>query len=446
MYDLILAVCAFALFAVLLGGIASAAKNGPGDVLLLFSVVTALFFGLRPLILLLGLDRPFPDYLFLESEVNGVIARTLLGGSLFLMFVIAGLVLVSSSTKRGWAPFFVPSPPDPRRMVVATLVLTGIAGLISAALLARYGSVGGLIAAAKQEKDLAGMFILRVFPAVGAVTALASFLEMRGRGIGVGRWWLLAASLLNAWFVFLWGSRSVFVVVAALLVFGLGKATKVSSTTLLRIVLAAVLVLAAASGLRVVRDTLAQGEVQEVYATASPARQFTLGVNAVQFDAAMLAFRDWPADYRYRRGEDFAAGALGVIPRRLWTDKPEGIAPGKWFRQVYEPGKVNGWPMGSTAIWYLNFGWPGIAFGGFVSGALLGAIWRRQSISPAGGWNLAVAMVTSVYVLDSGVHSESLVRFVVWLVPLTVIAKYISPRGSPQSDAQPAPPSLRMYS
>jgi hypothetical protein len=249
--------------------------------------------------------------------------------------------------------------------------------------------------------------------------------------------------------VFLWGSRSLLVVVAATMVLGLGRrgvrgtGWRLSGLgrwqIVLRLTAAALLVIAIAGGLRIARDTLINGEVQDVYAQAGPARQVSLSLNATYFDAAMLAARDWPESYEYRYGEDFVTGVLGLVPRVLWQGKPDAIAPGVWFRQVYEPEKLNGWPMGAAGLWYLNFGVLGLVLGGMLSGAFLGCLSTAQLRRPDNGFNTAVAVAVGIYVVGLGVDSDLLVRCVLWLLPLWAIGRFVSPGSGASPQFDPAP-------
>lgn len=408
--------------------------QGPGDVVLLFLLGFGLFYGFRPLMFVLGLDEPFPEELFDAGESAELLTKTLLGLTLYLALVLLGIAAVTQSRSRGFGPFFVPREIDLRRAMQVVVVLTGLATLLSAYLVARYGGVGGVITAAKVEKALAGMYLLRTIPAVGAVVATATFIDARKRP-EVSRlvaYLALVCAIANGFYVFLWGSRSVLVIVGATLILGLRKRQPQRSVAerqqvALRLGLAALLVIGAASGARIARDTLTRGEVQAVYSEASTARQASLATNSILFDAAMLAFRDWPEERDYRDGKDFTNGVAGLVPRALWDDKPTDIVPGKWFRQVYEPQKINGWPMGAGALWYLNFGWLGLVLGGILSGFALGYVAAAQRRAPSNGFNTAVGVVIGVYVLGLGWDNETLVRSVIWLLPLYLVARYVTP-------------------
>lgn len=420
--------------------------RGPSDLVFLFLLVFALFAGLRPLLFVVGLDGPYPDSLFPPIGTPGALTKTLLALSLYLALALLAIAVITGSRVRGWAPFFAGHEVDIARARAVTFVLTGLAAVLSVWLLAKYGGVGNVIAAAKQEKALAGMYAFRVIPAVGAIVAVATFIEVRRSRATtrVEELLLLVCALGNAFFVFLWGARSVLTVVGAMLILGLrprrrrglrGQSKRQSrdrvqsrERVLLRLLAAVLLVLVAASGLRMVRDTLSRGAVEESYATATVWRQVSVGTNSIYFDAAMLSFRDWPGERQIRNGKDFYNGLVGVVPRSVWAGKPTGIPPGKWFRQTYQPGKVNGWPMGSPALWYLNFGWWGLPAGGLVSGVAVGLVAAGQRRKPRHGFNTGIAIVTAVYVLPLGWDNQVPMKFVIWLVPLWLIGRYIAPR------------------
>jgi hypothetical protein len=430
------------------GLLAAAGKlltRGPGDVVMIFLLSFSLFYGLRPLLFVLGLDVPFPEELFYTDQSADLMTTALLGLSVFLLFVIVGIAAITMIPNRGWGPFFVPREVDVSRAMRLTVAMTALAALISAYLVVRYGGVGGVIRAAKVEKALAGMFVLKTVPSVGAVIAVATFLDARTRpNVGFVRTYAaLGFAIANAFFVFMWGSRSLLVIVVATLILGLrsrrAQATSQRQHTLLRIGIAVLLVIAVAGGLRVVRDNLARGEVVDVYADASAARQASLATNSIFFDATMLSFRDWPSRYAFRNGEDFAKGAVGIVPRMVWADKPSAIPPGKWFRQVYEPGKINGWPMGAGALWYLNFGWLGLLAGGLLSGLAIGTVAAAQRRSPSNGFNTSVGIVVGVYVFGLGLDNETLIRFIIWLVPLWVAAWYVAPRVASRDRPEAVP-------
>jgi hypothetical protein len=411
--------------------------HGPSDVVLLFLLVFALFAGLRPLLLVLGLDRPYPNFLFPPEGTTSAFVTTLLGSTLYLLLALAGIAMVTNSRVRGWGPFFARHPVDVRRIALVSYLLTGLSTLLSFYLLVRYGGVGGVVDAAKVDKALAGTYALRAVPAVAAVLSVAALIEVRRRSPGGAimrsavQLVLLGCALSDAFFVFLWGARSVLVVVGAMLILGLQprrqRRRSPRERVLVRLSAAVVLVAVVASGMRMARDTLLQGSVEESFASASVWRQVSVGTNSIYFDAAMLSFRDWPGGHGFRGGRDFLNGVVGVVPRSVWSGKPATVTPGTWFRQVYDPHKRNGWPMGAPALWYLNFGWWGLPLGGLLSGFVIGLLAAAQRRCPRHGFNTGVALVAAVFVLPLGWDSQAPMKFCVWLLPLWLIGRYVCP-------------------
>src|SRR5690606_405604 len=161
------------------------------------------------------------ETLFYSGENPSVFTTTLLALSAYFTVVALAVLVVTRTGIRGWAPFFAPREISIARARHVTLVLTAMATLLSVFLVARYGGIGALIAAAKVEKSLAGMYILRAIPAVGAVVAAATFLDARKRRAGGTAMISLLCAVANAGYVFLWGSRSLLVVIGAIVILGL---------------------------------------------------------------------------------------------------------------------------------------------------------------------------------------------------------------------------------
>jgi hypothetical protein len=84
--------------------------------------------------------------------------------------------------------------------------------------------------------------------------------------------------------------------------------------------------------------------------------------------------------------------------------------------------------MGAGALWYLNFGWWGLVVGGLISGTALGLVAAAQRRRPSNGFNTAVGVVIGVYVLGLGWDSETLIRSIIWLVPLWAVGKFVAPK------------------
>src|SRR5215210_332360 len=95
MLDQIFPVLAALIFFGLLIAIIVVLPAGLTDVLTLFVLTFGLLYGFRTLILVLGLDTPYPDKFFAESSPPAVTTVTILWLSLYLAaFFFAALVMV----------------------------------------------------------------------------------------------------------------------------------------------------------------------------------------------------------------------------------------------------------------------------------------------------------------------------------------------------------------
>jgi|GEM_PF-1618072 len=433
------ALSAFLVLAALFG-IYRTWSTWPLDIIGIFCLDVVLFYGFRVAAVGFGFDAVYPEYLFAANppvvQANAVIF-------LFLACVALGLFLGGNTTaKATWIfPSFRGQLSVQRGMAVSAL-LTGAATAITLFLMARYGGAAGLIRAGKLERDLAGLFFLRMIPGLGAMVASATFLELvrRRRGRFTTNQRLVAAgcatmALINGAWVFAWGARSllaivIFLLLAGFIVFRSNPSTLTSGRTRRRqlwVGLSVVLLVAAGSivGLRFARDLASRGEVNTTIADQSVVRQVSVASNATYYDALVLAVRDWPDTNEFRGGDDFKVGVLGIVPRALWADKPDTIVPGAWFRQVYEPTVRNGWPSGAAGEWYLNFGLLGVAFGGILSGLCLSFASRSLTRSQTSPMVFVTTVIIGLQVLELGFNTQTPLRWVAWCLPLLLVAPFV---------------------
>jgi oligosaccharide repeat unit polymerase len=386
----------------------------------------------RPVELMSGFDRLFPDYLFVDNYQPKVISSALLVASIYLaMWWVASISFSDFAVKH--LPFERHSGDlNPLRLQRVTRICTIISVVISAILILRFGSVSGMIRAVKRDRALAGFYILRQFSAIGAVGAAVLFWVPEPGSSRTTSWRVqaIAMAAANALMSFFWGTR--IPAALAVLIFGLNAIAQTRKDTVSRsrrspwkrLFVASLFFLLTVVGLRIVRDVVAHGEVSQAIDGNSVVRQIAVATNGTQFDALTLAVRDWPALYETRDGADFMVGAVAWIPRSMWPGKPTDVAPGNWFRRVYEPAKENGWPLTAIGEWYINFGYLGVAVGGFLSGAIVTAYasGRRMRRTP---WDRGVDVVIGLLVFQMGVWTQAPVRFVIWLVPLGLISRYV---------------------
>jgi hypothetical protein len=413
----------------------------PLDLIGLVCAMFVLFYGFRAIVVAFGLDPLSPDYLFGLSGPSAA-TRANLVLSLFLLAMIGGLALWSRAgfTFPRWIFPSVERHPSGSRYLTLTVGLTALAAVITLALFARFGGFSGLLRAAKFEKELGGITFLLIVPSVAAVVAVASALDVirlrRGRLTPARRQRLvisLVCALLNGFFIYAWGARSIlamvtFCLLAGTLAFG-GKADARVRQTSLRvwvgIAVAVVVGATAVVGLRFYRDTTVTGELNPELTDATGLRQLSLASNSTSYDAFVLAVRDWPHTFDFRGGDDFVVGAQTAVPQFLLPDRPDSHSVSTWFRQVYQPSKVNGWPVHSVGEWYLNFGVPGVVFGGVLSGVLLGMASTALRSSRWHPFAFTIGAVVAFRVLNTGVNVETVLWWVRWVIPLVLVTAYL---------------------
>lgn len=411
----------------------------PLDPVGLFIIAFSLTYGFRMAIVAFGIDKAYPDYLFRFGSPTMTANLYLL---LFLLFVALGLMAGSQGSLK--LRFLFPSTNlsiDFRKSFRVATVLTGVWAVIVLVLLARFGGFSGLVRASKVDKQLAGLFFLLVFPSVGSsVSLLTYFLVLRNRAdrLDRGQRRIAATSILYAFSngigVYFWGARSLLVLIFVQLI--IGHFTFRGATTrrriqglrprfLLAIFVAFGLGTTLVFGLRVYRDQTLSGEVSGNIAGQSIVRQLSVASNTVSYDAYLLAVRDWPNKHRYREGLDLFNGTVGIVPRAIWAGKPQDVVPGAWFRKVYEPDTRNGWPMGATGIWYLNFGGLGVVIGGLLTGLVLAAAARSMVGSRTNPLAFVMAFAIGFWVIGDGIDGQFFVKWAQYVLPMFFLLPFM---------------------
>jgi hypothetical protein len=430
------------------------------DPLALFCYGFFFFYVFRESVITLGLDPPYPDNLFIPAQTPHVLTTAGLCLLCFLGGVIAGYIV----SERAVSVFaLVPVTrkiPSIKRQTRLVVVLTAAATVITAYLLHRFHGVAGVVRAGKLNGSLAGSYELRIFPAIGAVTAaslaVTVWRDRRKSGprrnsqlLGIAA---AGAALLNSAYVLLWGSRQAAAIVLLIFLAGIfllerqdrragnaGASARRRRTSFGRLVLVGVVLALCITGLRIARDTVLVSNPSGTSAIQgqSPLRSVSVATDSTYFDAVLLAVRDWPGTYAYRGGEDFGVGVEALVPRVLWPGKPADVRPGAWFRALYQPQSLNGWPLGAVGDWYLGFGFPGLLFGGLLSGLVLGVLMNAWRTAPWTPFNLASIMCMVAFVIPTGVEALSLLHWAQWGLPLLLCARYLDATPKP-SFARPA--------
>lgn len=398
------------------------------DVMFLTLLLLGYWFVFRPAHLVLGLDGPTPDYLFPDGVFDLVIAAEA-AALLWLAAFGAGAMAadVAGAPARACFPR-LEGEPNPAFVFVGMLAVTALGVAVTFWL---FASAGGTLTdtfrLVKAEKGVVGYYFLRQFAVAGellSVFALYYFIYLRrARLIPTPRWWgwvALACFCINAFGIYAWGQRySVAMATMALIV---GYNYFIRRLTWGELITFALAFLAIFIGLRLFRDALffTDGVITPVE-QGNIWRKMAISMHGSQFDALMLAIRDFDVASGLRWGEDFFAGLAAMVPRQIWPDRPI-FNIGYWFRQMYEPQTQNGWPITPIGEWLVNFGWLGVAAGGALSGYILRAAQRVYDDLWRNPWSMMMCVTVALFVAPGGFTVATPQAMVALVLPLFLAA------------------------
>jgi hypothetical protein len=438
------------------------------DPLLVYLVATIfLFYGLRSTIFVFGLDKPEPAEFFHSNSDNHLLALTL--ASIITFLLCAGLAYWTWSEVRAMRlPVYAARELDPRRMLWTTIVLTGVATLVTIVLLAHFGGPDGVLRAGKVTHGLSGLYVLRTFGAIGAIMAAATIVDSHQHGLAPSTQLLAGVcALLDSYYVYLWGTRTVAVIVLVIVILGWRRFPRVQPkaddaadpteaagrgqpgrgqqegvaqrrrgrTLMLRLGVSALVVIFLAVALRATRQDALNGGVDVAVQQSNTYGRISLALDATYLDASMLAIQDDHHAYTYQTGIDFTNDVEGLVPGFLWKGK-QTETPGARFRHIYQPDIINGWPVGAPTSWYLNFGLLGLLVGGYLTGVMLAALVNARRRAPDNGFNLGVSLITVALVLQLGITPDTPERAVLWWIPLAIVGRLVARRNTGGSPAR----------
>ena len=386
---------------------------------------------IRPGFYFFGLDQPYPYNFFDNNSWQLITTATLIGIGWVVLFSLSYAVLSApAAMARGLLPQ-APINADRNAVLFIAIAVTGLAALATAAKVVEYGSIARFVFAVKVSKELAGSFVLKHISVIGAIiTIFGMFLFARPVSNHTSRWlrtvpiviFVLCMTLfcINAACNFMWGNRYNI----ALLTFtlALGWHFYVRPFRISEIILGVIclgLILQMLKGVRA--DFRGEASNTTIESTQSLWLSISTSLHFNQFDAFMLALRDMGTLFDMREGKDFYNGLVSWIPRSLMPDK-ETFYIGSWFRRIYEPAHVNGWPVSVVGSWYVNFGAIGIIAGAILSGFVAAIFDQAFRAVRQSAWQAAMAPGLAFFMLDGGVNTGFPQQIVLTLIPLTLLA------------------------
>ena len=398
-------------------------------------VILAAHVYVRPTFFLLGLDLPHPYHVFGPTVPWNLVVLALTASIVWMLIFL----VFHRFSFWNLAPLQSAFPATsfdihPQRLLLITSVFTLTGAVFTLYVLAQSGSLAQFMFDVKVAKELTGAYALREVAVLSGVLSILGVLKATRDSPGPFRlavtdgrlaFWVLF--LINLFLIFSWGNRySVAMLAGALLIGWHFQINRISLFKLGTVVLTGGIILLALRDFRF--GAMEEVLGRELYRDYTFWSGVSLSLHLSQFDAFMLALRDAGSVFPFREGRDFINGLLSWVPRALYPDK-ETFHVGGWFRRVYEPNVINGWPITTIGSWFVNFGLVGIAFGAAVSGLIVGVMDRAYRNPHLSIWNAAVGSSVALLMLDGGIGTGFFQRIVLLLIPLYLILIFVQVRS-----------------
>lgn len=392
-------------------------------------VLIALQVYARPLLFLAGVDEPSPPDFFERDSWYLVAIGALVGGAWIGILTATYWVFYEAAPARG----FFPRAPERVRLshvFIAATALTALNLLATSIMVASVGGIARFQVAVKLEKALSGFYIVREMsgPAL-IICGFALFAcglmrdqiapRLRKRMLA----YIMVLITLNFGVYFAWGTRMNIALFA--IAFLVGWHFAVRRISLARLAMITTIAATVLFQLRRLRASWKSDVVGVSNVTTDNIwREISQSLHFVEFDALMLALRDAGSRFDFTYGAEFLNGVLAWVPRFIFPEKKSFVIGG-WFRQIYQPDIINGWPVTLPGAWYLNFNWFGIVIGAMVSGiiiAMLDKTYRAQNSA----WSVAMVTTLGFTFVQGGVTFGFLQGYIMVVVPIFAIARMLS--------------------
>lgn len=388
-------------------------------VLLAIGVGLATHYTYRSVVLALGLDDPSPAYLFSSTDGDPFHRVDLM--LLVWVFVLLGTIAIFRRRRTDTASS--PSSLVPILWPIAVGVIGTTTFLIA--------SQGGLAATQRFVRlGNEGEGGTGIFVTAPAVLLVACIIRFRGSGPGTeAKLISLLGMALGCATFWAFGSRTPiialiasFILSALLTMFERRKASlRVIGIVAVIAIILPVLAVELSTQRRL---ALTEGQVSEE-------TSFSESINAIYYDAFTLAARDSGETIGELGPTLFFERSQSVVPRAVWSDKPEHLSVGKWLRREYEPTAVNGWPVGAPGDSYLALGIFGLMIGAVVSGVFADWLDRLgQRLGSIGGPRtfFELSLFWGFMLLPGGVDGDILSRGIVWVALPLLYARIFAVR------------------
>lgn len=375
------------------------------------------YLSIRPFFIFTGLDLPIPANQFKGDYWGDMLSVNLLISFwVFLIVSLSGIIVKRrnvgefSQYRFGYI--------NKNYLSFLTVFLTLVGLLISVMYILKFGGVGAFLYNVKAKKAMAGLYVFREINTWALFLAGALFLFSVNYKKRKLKYFSLVLIIVNSGIIFSWGNRTVigFFIVLLLTIYY----TKLSKIDTKKIAIILTILMSMGIGLKVARDTINSNVTGYEYNytdAMSPYTTISLAMHWSEYDGLLLAVRDVGVKFEYRSGEDFLNGLTAWVPRFIWEEKPDSHKVGRWFRQVYQPDKANGWPITALGNLYVNGGLLFVVMGVVLTAILVSIVDNLSSVSLMRDYLL---LIFCIFVLHQGLDNDFVQKFILTFVPIYV--------------------------
>jgi hypothetical protein len=180
---------------------------------------------------------------------------------------------------------------------------------------------------------------------------------------------------------------------------------------------------------------------EKIYETQGGHRAQTFLERSSGEPALELLFQHVGVDTPFLHGATLVALPYTFIPRLLVPDK-EDVQVGQLYNQTFLHGSKDDFTYISVSQLgelYWNYGWPGVVFGSLLTGALLGLLGAKSSLSEAHSLTRLLILLVTVKSLCLGYGGSISMTYVVWMRSMAAVGLLHLALSRPIRAAQQGP-------
>jgi len=335
---------------------------------------------------------------------------------IFFTFTVIGYY-VFKRTKAGY--FLFPNF-DYRRsntlMVLLLIVMVGLSFVVALLPILKAGSILKAIYLVRNDGFYAGFaFMIQIIRFTELLSAgfLADLLVRRKKGQHSGDQYIVVTVLIflgSLIFGVIMGGKSHVIIPLFFLI--LSYSYCVSKRPITRLIFPSVLLLLLVIILQFGRVTLVHNATVK-----NPMQHAYKALNFAIFDMNIVYLATLNKKHHIAAGEDYYYGAVGIVPRSLWRDKPSIINAGGRFKNSLDPYSEGGWPVFGYNQLYSNFGWIGVIAGGMIYGWLLRTIQERYGENRNSPMSFVIGASIALFVLSpDGIKNDIFAQYIFCLL------------------------------